>query len=80
MKIDVITELNKINTKIETAKRELAMQEGRLSSTLDTLEKDFGILNIKDAEKELDKLHSDIDEIELLLEREIEMLKKKMGD
>jgi len=60
---DVIRQLEKLDKEIEAAKNDLGRSEGRLSALMQSLERDFSLKTLDEAEKELASLKNQIEKM-----------------
>jgi len=71
---DLTDRLTKIKEKIERAKEAQAKLQGAIEQEIKQLSEEFGLNNIKDAEKALDKMEEELDTMENSLEKGIKKL------
>jgi len=77
-----VAELESTKKKIEELQKEVSMNEGRLSSVMETLKKDFNIESIEEIDDLLENLQDEIDNFEKdkeKAEKEINAIFEKHG-
>lgn len=72
-----IDDLMAIKRNVEANKEKKARLEGKLSSLMERLEKEFGCKSLKDAEKKLKELNSEMERMEKELTKGVEDIQEK---
>ncbi len=53
---DILRELERLDKEIKNAEKDISTEEGKVSAYMETLEKEYGLTSIVDAEAELHRL------------------------
>ena len=77
---DVVEKLNRIKKRIDKAKKEMAMLEGKKEQLLARLKSEFRVDSIEQAKKKLETLKDKKDRIETEIEEKMSKLEEYFSD
>jgi|GEM_PF-6651962 len=72
-------ELGKFQKLLANIDREIASNEGKLSSILEQIQKDFGVTTIEEADKTLEEMKKQVDMLEIEVASKMTNLKETYG-
>lgn len=71
------TQLLNLKRQFEVDKEKKARLEGKLASLMDRLQKEFGCKTVQEAEKKLEKLNADIEQLQMSVKEKISDLRRE---
>jgi len=74
---DITKNLAKIKTQIAEAKRNEAVQEGRLQEAMKQLKEAYGLTSVEEAEKELEKIKEESRSLEVEIQKKYKNLQEQ---
>lgn len=75
----IAEELTKLGKEIQSAKNSVAQLEGRKAEVMDRIKKDFDCNSVEDAEKLLDEMTIELEEINKTIEQDFNKLKENFS-
>ena len=74
---DILEDLNKLGKSLEEAKKKLSMEEGRLDEMYKSLNSEFNVEGLKQAESKVQEMEKELASLECDIEEGYQDLKEK---